>query len=84
MTRTCIRKFYGNRRAEHQSPLVLRMTMHEVFNLLPKDQFVRVHQSYLLPMRDVKTIRDKKIILTGKEIPIGIRFGKQVMQLFQK
>ncbi len=69
---------------ENQEPIVTRMTMLEMLALLPSNQFIRVHRSFIVPISSIKIIRDKKIILPSMEIPIGIRYEKLVSEHFLK
>jgi len=69
---------------ENQEPIVTRMTMLDMLALLPSNQFIRVHRSFIVPIASVKIIRDKKIILPSMEIPIGVRYEKIVSEHFLK
>lgn len=63
--------------------LVTRMTMKEITDSLPSTDFIRVHRSYILPKRKIKSIRNKTIDLDGKEIPIGGTYMDEVSKLFK-
>jgi len=63
--------------------LVTRMTMKEITDSLPSSDFIRVHRSYILPKRKIKSIRNKIIDLDGKEIPIGGTYMDEVSKLFK-
>lgn len=69
---------------KNQSKIVTRMTMIGMVALLPKSFFIRVHRSFILPISEMKMIRDKKIILDTFEIPIGLKYEKNVNQHFLK
>jgi DNA-binding LytR/AlgR family response regulator len=69
---------------KNQSKIVTRMTMIDMVALLPKSFFIRVHRSFILPISEMKMIRDKKIILDAIEIPIGLKYEKNVNQHFLK
>ncbi len=40
-------------------------------NLLPKSQFVRIHKSYIVPIKKIQTIEGNRIKVSGNELPIG-------------
>jgi DNA-binding LytR/AlgR family response regulator len=69
---------------KNQNKIVTRMTMIDMVALLPTSYFIRVHRSFILPVSEIKIIRDKKIILNTIEIPIGVNYEKNVQQLFLK
>lgn len=67
---------------KNQNQIITRMTMIEMLDILKTNSFIRVHRSFILPISEIKIVRDKKIILNTIEIPIGIRYEKEVHQLF--
>lgn len=69
---------------KNQNRIVTRMTMIELLAMLPSANFVRVHRSFIVPISEIKIIRDKKILLNSIEIPIGISYEKTVNQYFLK
>jgi DNA-binding LytR/AlgR family response regulator len=69
---------------KNQTQIVTRMTMKDMLALLPKNYFVRVHRSFIIPISDLKIIRDKKIILNAIEIPIGKNYENEVAIYFHK
>lgn len=69
---------------KNQTQIVTRMTMIDMLALLSKNNFVRVHRSFIIPISEIKIIRDKKIILNTIEIPIGTNYKKNVNQHFLK
>jgi DNA-binding LytR/AlgR family response regulator len=66
----------------NQKPIVTRMTMKDMLDLLDNSNFIRVHRSFIVPTSKINIIRDKKIILEHIEIPIGISYEKIVTDLF--
>ena len=69
---------------KNQTQIITRMTMIDMVTLLPTSYFVRVHRSFILPVSEIKIIRDKRIILNTIEIPIGANYEKNVHQHFLK
>jgi len=66
-------------------PIVVRMTMKALLEMLPLADFVRVHRSYIVPLAQVKAIRNKIIfLLNGEEIPLGNSYEATFMALFSK
>ncbi|MEZ0541772.1 LytR/AlgR family response regulator transcription factor [Fibrella arboris] len=56
---------------QDQKPLVVRMTMKTLLDKLPPTGFVRVHRSYIVALRHVETVRNKRISVGTQEIPIS-------------
>lgn len=49
---------------------------------LPKDQFIRVHKSYIVSTNLIEAIESDFVILPEKKIPIGNRYKMEVMKYF--
>ena len=41
---------------------------------LPKDQFMRVHKSYIIPFEKIEHIERNRILLDGEYIPVGLTY----------
>jgi DNA-binding LytR/AlgR family response regulator len=52
------------------------MTMKTIQNLLPAEEFIRVHKSFIVAVGKIKSFNSEKIITGRKQIPIGRRFRK--------
>ncbi len=64
--------------------LVTLQTMNEMEKLLPADQFIRVHKSYIVSLARIKSIYGNNIETTKLIIPIGVNYKEKVMQLTGK
>lgn len=69
---------------ENQRSIVTRMTMKNVLEKLPTEEFVRVHRSFIIPLKRIKNIRNKVISLHNAEIPIGISYEESFLKIFNK
>ena len=58
---------------------IVKKTMKEFESILPSDQFLRVHKSYIIPVSRIKSVHGNSIQLAGETIPIG-RFYKGVVK----
>lgn len=54
-----------------QKPVVARMTMKSMLELLPPDEFMRVHRSFIVNLGKINHVRNKTIFLNGHEVPVG-------------
>ena len=64
--------------------LVTHQTMNEMEKLLPADEFIRVHKSYIVSIARIKSIYGNNIETGKLNIPIGINYKEKVMQLTGK
>ncbi|NIJ52703.1 LytR/AlgR family response regulator transcription factor [Dyadobacter arcticus] len=62
-------------------PLVVKQTMSAVEAMLPTDQFVRVHRSYIAAISRVTTYTPRHIDVAGQELPIGRLYQKEVERI---
>lgn len=63
-------------------PVVSQMNLKKILQLLPEEEFVRVHKSYIVPVRKIAGFTKKYLILTYKsiEIPIGRSYAYDFMK----
>ena len=53
-------------------PVLSLMTLKAVIEKLPADKFRRIHRSYIIPLSKVKSVINKKVLLScAKELPIS-------------
>ncbi|HWB65107.1 MAG TPA: LytTR family DNA-binding domain-containing protein, partial [Chitinophagales bacterium] len=52
----------------NRQPLVARMTMKSILEMLPSNEFLRVHRSFIVPVQGIGRVRNKTIYLGGVEI----------------
>ncbi|AYQ35699.1 LytTR family DNA-binding domain-containing protein [Runella sp. SP2] len=67
---------------ENAKPIVARMTMKSMVEKLPARDFIRVHRSFIVPMRRIENVRNKTITLSGNEIPIGSSYETEFFKRF--
>jgi DNA-binding LytR/AlgR family response regulator len=64
-----------------QKTLVVRMTMKAMLEKLPAAGFVRVHRSYIIPMKRVEQLRSKSVVVAGREVPLGGTYERAFLDL---
>lgn len=66
-------------------PVVSQMNLKKILQLLPEEEFVRVHKSYIVPVRKIASFTKKYLILACKsiEIPIGRSYADDFMKRMQ-
>ncbi|GEM53195.1 LytR/AlgR family response regulator transcription factor [Empedobacter brevis] len=68
--------------ADHKK-ITARISMKSILEKLPKDLFVRVHRSYIVPLKKIKSIQNKILYLESVEIPIGETYRSTILDLFK-
>lgn len=66
----------------NQSKIVARLSMKSILHKIPASLFVRVHRSYIIPIKKVKAIVNKNIQIEDFVIPIGETYKEEVAKLF--
>ncbi len=63
------------------NPMVLSlMSLKSVLEKLPPGQFMRVHRSYVVPVKKIQSVRNKMITIGQKQIPIGDTYLETIQQ----
>jgi tetratricopeptide (TPR) repeat protein len=66
------------------APEVERQSMVQLLELLPPDQFARVHRRFALNLKKVRSVKAAQILLkNGAEIPLSRTYRKEVLQKFE-
>lgn len=60
--------------------LLSRMTFSQLLELLPGNDFIQVHRSYVVAINKIEVIQKQFIQIEGREIPIGDAFKKEFFQ----
>ena len=61
-----------------QTKIVALLSMKSILEKLPNQQFVRVHRSYIIPVKKIKSIFNKNIQIEDFIIPIGDTYKEEV------
>ena len=61
-------------------PVLPLMSLKSILEKLPKEQFMRVHRSFIVPLGSILSIRNRRIYLDQREIPIGETFHESVKE----
>lgn len=57
------------------NPVLTLMTLKSIQEKLPNRDFVRVHRSFIVPLNKIEKFSKTKLVVAGKEIPIGSSYG---------
>lgn len=51
--------------------ILIRENMGDIFDLVPENDFIRVHKSYVVAVRHITMIEVHQLVINGEKIPIG-------------
>ncbi len=57
--------------------LLSRMTIMELLEQLPENEFIQVHRSWVVAINRIQVIQRYSLEIDGKEIPIGDSFREE-------
>lgn len=58
--------------------LLTRMTINELTDLLPANQFIRVHRSYIVAKDKIDKIERHQVSIKGCDVPVGASYLQQL------
>ncbi len=59
--------------------IVTHQTMGEMENILPSNQFIRIHKSYVVSAARIKAVFGNSVDLAITLLPIGLNYKEAVM-----
>lgn len=62
-------------------PILTRMNLKGMEDVLPSDEFVRIHKSYIINRKKITKLNSKGILLNDIQIPIGETYKAIVKEL---
>lgn len=68
----------------NQVPVVVRLTMKTLMEMLNEREFLRVHRSYIVSINHIESVKQKIITIAGEEIPVGKLYEDKLKALFNK
>jgi DNA-binding LytR/AlgR family response regulator len=67
---------------EDSKPVVARYTMKFFLENLPSHLFIRVHRSYIVPLKKISAYKNKSLKVLDSDIPVGPSYEATVMEIF--
>jgi DNA-binding LytR/AlgR family response regulator len=65
------------------TPVLTLMTLKSIQERLPARDFIRVHRSFIVPINKIEKFSKTKLVVAGKEIPIGSSYSFVYDQLLE-
>jgi DNA-binding LytR/AlgR family response regulator len=64
--------------------LLTRQTMADILQMLPTDEFVRIHRSYIIALSKIQKISRQEITVAGSTIPVGVSYEEKLSDIKRK
>jgi DNA-binding LytR/AlgR family response regulator len=64
-----------------QKPLVMKKSISSIEEMLPEDQFIRIHRSFIVGIQKVTAYTQHQVEVGGQELPIGKVYRHQLSKL---
>ena len=65
-------------------PVITRMTMKSVEELLPAARFIRIHKSYIAAINFITTVRKSAVMIGSTELPVSDTYQEALMKITGK
>ena len=65
-------------------PVITRMTMKSIEEILPANRFIRIHKSYIVAMAFITAIRKSTVMIGAEELPVSETYQEALMKLTGK
>ena len=56
---------------ENQRPVLTLFTLKAMFDMLPREKFIRIHRSYIVPLAKINTLHNKRVKIGSEVLPVG-------------
>lgn len=64
--------------------LVTNLSMKKMEELLPSDQFFRIHKSFIVRLDQIQSIEGNQLEIAGNKLPIGNNFRQEFQELINR
>jgi len=65
-------------------PVITRMTMKSIEELLPGNRFIRIHKSYIIAVAFITAVRKSIVTIGAEELPVSETYQEALMKLTGK
>jgi len=65
-------------------PVITRMTMKAIEELLPGNKFIRIHKSYIISVTFITSLRKSSVMIGASELPVSETYQEALMKLTGK
>ena len=64
--------------------IVSYLSFQDVLNMLPPEQFCRIHKSYVVSLKHIDIIEKHQVIIDNKPIPVGLTYRENFARIMGK
>jgi DNA-binding LytR/AlgR family response regulator len=64
--------------------IVTRETITAIEAKLPKQQFIRIHRSYIISIKHIESFTNEHITISEKALPISRSYKKEVLNILEQ
>jgi DNA-binding LytR/AlgR family response regulator len=68
----------------HNKTIITRENISAVEAKLPKNQFIRIHRSYIISLKNITSFTNEQVTILEKSIPISRSYKKEVLSILEK
>ncbi len=68
---------------DKQKTIVARMTMKLMQEKLPLTDFIRVHRSFIIPVKKIESFKNKTLQISDRKIPVGNSYEEELLKYFK-
>lgn len=68
--------------SKDRKTVVSRMPMKALMEKLPANDFIRVHRSFILPFRNIESVKGNVITIAGRQIPLGKTYMEEFFKRY--
>ena len=61
--------------------ILLRENMTQVFDIIPRDVFIRVHKSYVIALKHISTVEVHQVTVGEHKIPLGASYRESLKKV---
>ena len=65
----------------NHAKIVTYKSLKDLLDLLPEKEFIRIHKSYIVALRHIKSFKVHQVKIEGKTLPIGMIYRKEFLEL---
>jgi DNA-binding LytR/AlgR family response regulator len=67
-----------------KSKIMVLMSLKEVLNILPQNNFIRIHKSFVVALERISFVENHQVTILDKKIPIGNHYRESFQKQFSK
>lgn len=64
----------------HDQKLVTNLSMKKIMDLLPSDQFYRIHKSFIISLSKIGHVEGNMVVINKNKLPIGNAYRQEFLQ----